>query len=64
MDKDLELYAVWTKGGAAESSTKTTSTTPQTGDSDHFALYILMAALSLLGICYLGYDQKKAKARK
>lgn len=65
MDKDLELYAVWTKGGAAESSTtKTTSTTPQTGDNDHFVLYVLMAALSLLGICYLGYDQKKAKARK
>lgn len=65
MDKDLELYAVWTKGAATETSTtKTTSTTPQTGDSDHFALYVVMAALSLFGICYLGYDQKKAKARK
>lgn len=73
MDKDLNLYAVWTKGtaaagtGAASGSSgtnNTTSTSPQTGDNDHLSLYIVMAALSLLGIGYLFLDQKKAKARK
>lgn len=65
MDKDLELYAVWTKTAATTTTTTTTtSTTPQTGDSDHFALYVVMAALSLLGIAYLCFDQRKIKAKK
>ncbi|MBQ1252140.1 MAG: InlB B-repeat-containing protein [Firmicutes bacterium] len=66
MDKDLTLYAVWKQGAAAtESTTKsTTSTTPQTGDSDQLSLYLIMAALSLLGIAYLCYDQKKVKGTR
>lgn len=59
ISKDMDLYAVWTAG-----STSTTSTTPQTGDSDHFGLYIALALLCLLGIGYLCYDQRKAKALK
>lgn len=71
MDKDLNLYAVWTTGtaatattGSGTATTSATSTTPQTGDNDNLVLYVVMAALSLLGIGYLCLDQKKAKARK
>lgn len=73
LTKDIDLYAVWTSGTAATTggttsgtSTAATSTTktPQTGDNDHFFLYIVMAVLSLAGIGYLCYDLKKAKATK
>lgn len=65
MDKDVELYAVWTKAAAGTTTTnEKTSTTPQTGDNDHFALYVVMAALSLFGIAYLCFDQRKIKVRK
>lgn len=71
--KDMDLYAVWTSGttattGGTTSGTSTAATsttkTPQTGDNDHFFLYIVMAVLSLAGIGYLCYDLKKAKATK
>lgn len=68
MTKDIDLYAVWTSGTNATtgttSGTTTTTKTPQTGDSDYLMLYIVMAVLSLVGIAYLCYDQKKAKASK
>ncbi|MGN1011574.1 MAG: InlB B-repeat-containing protein [Clostridia bacterium] len=70
MTKDMDLYAVWTSGTAATtaatsgSGTTTTTKTPQTGDSDYLMLYIVMAVLSLVGIAYLSYDQKKAKSSK
>ena len=68
MTKDIDLYAVWTSGTKATtgttSGTTTTTKTPQTGDSDYLMLYIVMAVLSLEGIAYLCYDQKKAKASK
>ena len=70
MTKDVDLYAVWTSGTAATtgttsgSGTTTTTKTPQTGDNDYLYLYIVMAVLSLVGIAYLCYDQKKAKASK
>lgn len=67
--KDVDLYAVWTSGttataGTTSGTTTTTTKTPQTGDNDYLILYIVMAALSLMGIAYLCYDQKKAKASK
>lgn len=68
IEKDIDLYAVWTSGtataAASGSGTATTTKTPQTGDSDYLMLYIVMAVLSLAGIVYLCYDQKKAKASK
>ena len=69
MTKDVDLYAVWTSGttaaaGTTSGTTTTTTKTPQTGDNDYLILYIVMAALSLMGIAYLCYDQKKAKASK
>lgn len=67
MSKDVDLYAVWKQGTAAATpaanNTKT-STTPQTGDGDQLGLYVVMAVLSLLGIGYLCYDQKKANGAK
>ena len=57
---DLNLYAVWTSTNAASTTTPATSSkTPQTGDNEELYLYILMAVLSLVGIIYLVYDQKK-----
>lgn len=68
--KDTDLYAVWTSSTATASNSSTssgttsTSKTPQTGDNDYLILYIVMAVLSLVGIIYLCYDQKKGKATK
>ncbi len=65
---DLNLYAVWQANNTTAANTTTgtttnaTTTTPQTGDNDHLYLYTLMAILSLLGIAYLAYDQKKEQA--
>ncbi len=58
---DLNLYAVWTSTTAPSTSTSqaASSKTPQTGDNEELYLYILMAVLSLIGIVYLVYDQKK-----
>ena len=68
MTKDVDLYAVWTSGTTATagtiSGTTTTTKKPQTGDNASLILYIVMAELSLMGIAYLCYDQKKAKASK
>ena len=61
INKDMDLYAVWTAGGA---KTTATSTTPQTGSSDQLTLYIVIALLCLAGIGYLCYDQRKAKVTK
>lgn len=62
ISKNTDLYAVWTAGGST--TTTATSTTPQTGSSDQLTLYIVLGALCLLGIAYLCYDQRKAKATK
>ena len=59
---NTDLYAVWTAGSTTGSGSSTT--TPQTGDSDHFLLYIILAGLCLAGIGYLCYDQRKAKVTK
>lgn len=60
---DKNLYAVWT-ASSSTAPTSETSTTPQTGASDHLTLYIVLALLCLAGIGYLCYDQRKAKVTK
>lgn len=68
MTENLDLYAVWTTTVTSSSTVGTsasnTTNTPQTGAEDNLILYIVMAVLSLMGIGYLCYDQKKAKASK
>ena len=62
IDKDIELFALWSAGAAVTAAD--TSNTPQTGAGDQLALYITLALLSLTGIGYLCYDQRKAKVTK
>lgn len=66
LDGDLDLYAVWKVDTTGNNSSKTnnnsksTSKSPQTGDDNNLAFYIVLAAVSGLGVVYCIYRRKKS----
>lgn len=66
LDKNMTVYAKWTKGsgdggtaGGGSSSDKTTPASPQTGDDSSTTLWIVLACISLLGMAAAIFGRKR-----